>query len=157
TTATRSRPESMLDGAPADSGIDTVVIAMMENRSFDSYFGWLARDERYLEHGKSRYGRSFAINGKSFQEFRGPGGTPVKTFRRVLSHDPEPWRGCGHPDPDHSWDGGRAERDGGFLSPHSDNDDFALSYFEGADLPVYNLLARRFTVCDRWHASLLGP
>ena len=52
---------------------------------------------------------------------------------------------------------GRAERDGGFLAPASGNDEFALSYFEGADLPFYDLLARRFTVCDRWHASLLGP
>ncbi len=52
---------------------------------------------------------------------------------------------------------GRAERDGGFLASASGNDAFALSYFEGEDLPVYDLMARRFTVCDRWHASVLGP
>ena len=38
----------------------------------------------------------------------------------------------------------RAERDGGFLAPASFNDEFALSYFEGQDLPVYDLMARRF-------------
>jgi phospholipase C len=157
TTTTAPRLESVLDGAAADSGIDTVVVCMMENRSFDSYLGWLARDERYLERGRSRYGGKFAINGSSFQQFPGPGGKPVKTFRRVLRDEPQRWRGCDHPDPGHAWDKGRAERDGGFLAPGSGNDDFALSYFEGQDLPIYDLLARRFTVCDRWHASLLGP
>jgi phospholipase C len=157
TTTTAPRLESVLDGAANDSGIDTVVVCMMENRSFDSYFGWLARDEQYLERGRSRYGSKFAINGNSFQQFPGPDGKPVKSFRRVLADEPQRWRGCNHPDPGHGWDEGRAERDGGFLSRGSDNDTFALSYFEGADLPLYNLLARRFTVCDRWHASLLGP
>ena len=157
TTTIAPRLESMLDGSAADSGIDTVVVLMMENRSFDSYFGWLARDEQYLEQGRSRYGAKFAINGSSIQQFPGPDGRPVKTFRRVLRDEPQRWRGCGHPDPGHGWDKGRAERDGGFLAPGSGNDDFALSYFEGEDLPFYDLLARRFTVCDRWHASLLGP
>ena len=157
TTTTTPRLESVLDGTPADSGIDTVVVCMMENRSFDSYFGWLARDEHYLERGRSRYGSKFAIDGSSFQQFPGRDGKPVKTFRRVLRDEPQRWRGCGHPDPGHEWEQGRAERDGGFLAPRSDNDEFALSYFEGQDLPLYDLLARRFTVCDRWHASLLGP
>jgi len=147
----------VLDHAPADSGIDTVVVAMMENRSFDSYFGWLARDAHYLEQGRSRYGPKFAINANSFQRFHRPDGTVVETARRALSTDPTPWRGCNHPDPGHGWDDGRAQRDGGFLAKASGNDDFALSYFEGPDLPFYELLARRFTVCDRWHASLLGP
>src|SRR5215468_6769700 len=64
TTTSAPRLESVLDGAPAESGIDTVVILMMENRSFDSYFGWLARDEQYLERGRSRYGAQFAVNGQ---------------------------------------------------------------------------------------------
>jgi phospholipase C len=147
----------MLEGAPSDSGIDTVVIVMMENRSFDSYFGWLARDEQYVEQGRSRYGGSFAVNGTSFQSYPAPDGRLVKTFRRVTSGGAQPWRGCGHPDPGHGWDDGRAERDHGFLAAETGNDEFALSYFEGADLPVYEHLARRFTVCDRWHAALLGP
>ena len=157
TSTSLPRTASVLDGAPAESGIDTVVVLMMENRSFDSYFGWLARDARYLEQGRSRYGAQFAIDANSFQEFPAADGTMVKTARRVLSTDALPWRGCGHPDPGHAWNAGRAERDGGFLAAGSGNDEFALSYFEGADLPFYDLLARRFTVCDRWHASVLGP
>ena len=45
---------SVLDGAPGDSGIDTVVIVMMENRSFDSYLGWLGHETKYLERGRRR-------------------------------------------------------------------------------------------------------
>jgi phospholipase C len=154
----RPRPhESILGGAPGDSGIDTVVIAMMENRSFDSYFGYLAENEGYLERGYRKYGRHFSIDGKPHQAFPDANGNLVETYRRFLDDEGDPWRGCDHPDPGHGWDKGRAERDFGFLAPGSGNDDFALSYFLGRDLPVYKHLARRFTVCDHNHASLLGP
>ena len=39
----------------------------------------------------------------------------------------------------------------------SGNDQFATGYYLADDLPFSSLLARRFTVCDRWHASILGP
>lgn len=157
TTTTVPNAPSVLDGSAVESGIDTVVIVMMENRSFDSYFGWLARDEAYLEAGKSKYGGAFTLNGNSHQSFAAPNGRTVATARRTTSTDDNPWRGCGHPDPGHGWDKGRAQRDHGFLAPESGNDEFALSYFEGEDLPVYAQLAREFTVCDHWHASVLGP
>ncbi len=127
-----ARAHSVLDGPPGSSGIDTIVVCMMENRSFDSYLGWLARDQRYLDRGRSLYGGTFFVNGKSFQQFRAPDGTMVPTNRRVLYPDADPWRACGHPDPGHGWNSGRAQRDGGFLAPGSNNDVFALGYFEGA-------------------------
>ena len=148
---------SILDRPAADSGIDTVVVVMMENRSFDSYLGWLARDQGYLEDGRSRYGDRFGVRGESHQSFPAPDGTPVGTYRRVEFADPDPWRACGHPDPGHGWNSGRAQRNGGFLASGSGNDIFALGYFEGADLPIYDALAKRFLVCDAWHASVLGP
>ncbi|HEY3141807.1 MAG TPA: alkaline phosphatase family protein [Acidimicrobiales bacterium] len=148
---------TILDGAPGDSGIDTVVVVMMENRSFDSYLGWLARDAKYMDTGRSRYGDQFRVKGRSFQTYPAPDGTLFDTYRRIEFPDADPWRACGHPDPGHGWNAGRAERDGGFLATGSGNDIFALSYFEGEDLPIYDALARRFVVCDRWHASVLGP
>jgi phospholipase C len=156
----RAIRHSVLDRPAAESGIDTVVVVMMENRSFDSYLGWLARDHDYIEAGRRRYGRGFRVDGRSFQSFPDPAdpdGPPVETYRRVEFPDVDPWRACGHPDPGHGWTAGRAERDGGFLAIGSGNDIFALSYFEGEDLPIYDALARRFVVCDQWHASLLGP
>src|SRR4051794_18597297 len=67
TATTVPKTASVLDGPVTESGIDTVVIVMMENRSFDSYFGWLARDDAYLDAGRSKYGAKFAVNGKSEQ------------------------------------------------------------------------------------------
>ena len=47
---------SILDKPAAHAPIDTIVVVMMENRSFDHYLGWLAADEAYLEAGRSAYG-----------------------------------------------------------------------------------------------------
>src|SRR4051794_27558943 len=55
----RTHYRSILEGPAADSGIDNVVIVMMENRSFDAYLGWLHHDHQYLDHGRSLYGGSF--------------------------------------------------------------------------------------------------
>jgi phospholipase C len=148
---------SIIDGAPGDSGIDTIVICMMENRSFDSYLGWLARDAAYLEAGAKRYGNDFAVHGEPFQTYVDPTGTPFDTYRRVEYPETDPYRGCDFSDPGHGWDHGRAQRDGGFLAAGSRNDLLALSYFFGEDLPFYEALARRFLVFDHWHASLLAP
>src|SRR5262249_44310254 len=68
-----------------------------------------------------------------------------------------PFRGCPFGDPGHSWNAGRAQRDGGFLTEGSNNDELALGYYTADDLPFYAALARRFTVFDHYHASLLGP
>jgi phospholipase C len=152
------RHTSILRGAPAESGIDTVVIVMMENRSFDSYLGYLAENQNYMERGARLYGHRFHVDGKPHQAFPDVNGTLVETYRRPRAPEPgDPWRGCGLNDPGHGWDAGRAERDHGFLAAGSGNDKLALSYFLGQDLPVYRNLARRFTICDHNHASLLGP
>lgn len=149
---------SVLDGAPGESGIDTIVIVMMENRSFDSYLGWLGHESRYLERGRSRYGANFRVMGSQRQTYIAPDGTAVDTAHHSQLAGPlDDFRGCGHPDPGHGWNAGRAERDFGFLAAGSGNDAFALSTFNGRDLPVYNKLAKRFTIADRWHSSLLGP
>ena len=59
--------------------------------------------------------------------------------------------------PGHSWDAGRRQRDAGFLGAGTGNDQFAVGYYLWEDLPVQASMARRFTVMDRHHASLLGP
>ena len=50
---------NLLSHSAKDAPIDTVVIVMSENRSFDHWLGWLGRDQSYLEAGRSRYGRFF--------------------------------------------------------------------------------------------------
>jgi len=151
-------PRDLLDGQASDAPIDTVVVVMMENRSFDHYLGWLGRDDDYLEKGRRRHGRRFRVNGRQRHEAVGPDGVTVTGEAWAdRAGEPNPFRGCGHPDPGHSWDQGRAQRDGGFLAPGSGNDAFALGYFEAESVPFISRLAREFTVFDAWHASVLGP
>ncbi|MGH9024712.1 MAG: alkaline phosphatase family protein [Acidimicrobiia bacterium] len=157
TSGTRIAP-SVLDMPARDAPIDTVVVVMMENRSFDHYLGWLATNEDYLEAGRSRYGEDFSVNGRQEQAFPAPDGKDIATYY-LPDHRGEsnPYRGCGHPDPGHGWDSGRAQRDGGFLAPGSGNDQYALGYYRGADTPFTSQLLTRFAVFDRWNASLLAP
>jgi phospholipase C len=157
--ALRSDDFSSMLGNPAkESPIDTVVVVMMENHSFDHYLGWLADDKKYIERGKSRYGKRFRVDGKQVQSFPSPDGTTMQTAPLLTNPaETNPFRGCGHPDPGHQWAQGRAQRDGGFLAPGSGNDAFALGYYGGDALPFTAQLARGFTVFDRWHASILGP
>jgi phospholipase C len=149
---------SILDLPASSAPIDTIVVCMMENRSFDHYLGWLANDEAYLEAGRSRYGRRFHVDADNSQGYAAPDGAVFRTFH--LGSHPEfwnPFRGCDFRDPGHGWNAGRAQRDGGFLAQGSNNDELALGYYEAADLPFYAALGRRFTVLDRYHCSVLGP
>jgi len=89
---------------PRAMPLDTVVVLMMENRSFDHYFGWHPGAEARNE-------------GLSFP---GPNGTTVPAHRL-----PPDFQGCDHPDPDHSWTGGRYQMNGGR------NDRFVLGSAKG--------------------------
>ena len=64
-------------------------------------------------------------------------------------------------DPDHGWDGGRYQRNGGkldqWLGPGTGNDEFALSTYNARDLPIWAQLTRGWQTYDRWFCSLLGP
>jgi phospholipase C len=149
--------DTVLDHPARDCPIDTVVVLMMENRSFDHYLGWLGTDEQYLEAGRRRYGRDFKISATTDMHYPNRDGEQVSTYSLVgAPSEPNPWRGCNHPNPGHGWFAGRAELNNGFLAPTSGNDEFALGYFLADDLPVHAELARRFTVCDHYFASLLG-
>ena len=124
--------------APRNLPIDTFVVLMMENRSFDHYLGWLPNAD----------GRQAGL---TYVDRSGQ----AQATRR-LSPD---WQGCAHPDPDHSWDGGRAQLDGGkcdgFLRS-GDNDVFSISYYGEDDLGFTPHAAKEFTVCDRFFCSLMG-
>ncbi|MHB8680481.1 MAG: alkaline phosphatase family protein [Acidimicrobiales bacterium] len=123
---------------PAGSGIEHVVVVMMENRSFDHFLGWLP-------------GANGIQSGLSYPD---PAGNQVATWHADVLN------GCGFNDPDHSWDGGRTQYDGGkmdgfLLDPA--NDRYAVSYYEEADRPFMSSLARNFTSCDNYFCSILGP
>ena len=123
--------------SPRNLPIDTFVVLMMENRSFDHYLGWLPGAD----------GRQAGLR------FTDNQGRTYPTHR--LRTD---FQGCAYLDPDHSWQGGRTELDGGrmdgFLRAQSDV--FSIGYYTEQDLPFTPHVAREFTAFDRFFCSLLS-
>jgi len=122
--------------APASSGIDHIVVVMMENRSFDHFLGWLPGADGHQA-------------GLSFTD---QAGVEHSTY-----HLGE-FQGCGHPDPDHSWEGGRTEYANGACDGwlHGANDEFAIGYYTAPDLAFYGHAAPYWTVCDRYFAAIMA-
>src|SRR4051794_34728852 len=124
--------------APRNIPVDTIVVLMMENRSFDHYLGWMPDAD----------GRQAGL------QYTDKDGVAHETRRMTPD-----FQGCGHPDPDHSWDGGRTQLDGGacdgFLRS-GDNDVFSISYYAEGDLGFIQDAAKTFTTFDRFHCSLMG-
>jgi phospholipase C len=137
-TATATAKANRLP-APSELPIDHFVILMMENRSFDHYFGWFP-----------------GADGSQLQSYEDPQGVSHTTFHAADLGRAQ-WQGCGHPDPGHGWDAGRAQLRGGFLADGSGNDEFALSYYDDGDLGFVQPAAKAFTLYDRFFCSLLGP
>src|SRR5262249_1229534 len=79
---------SHLAASPDTSGIEHIVLVMMENRSFDHMLGWLPRAD-------GRQGGLF------YQDAAG-------VFHPTHPLAPD-FQGCGRQDPDHSYDGARTE------------------------------------------------
>jgi phospholipase C len=124
---------------PGESGIDHVVLVMMENRSFDHFIGWAPGAD----------GRQKGLT------YIDSAGAAHETYR--LAPD---YQGCGHPDPDHSYQGGRVEfNDGacdGWLRA-GENDEYAIGYYVRKDLPFLAATVDDWTTCDRYFSAMMGP
>jgi phospholipase C len=127
-----------LPADPSDSGIEHVVVVMMENRSFDHMMGWVP-------------GADGEQAGLAF---------PDESGALVATHALAPdYQGCGHPDPDHSFEGGRIEYNGGACDGWllaGSNDEYSIGFYTAADLPFYSRAARRFVTLDRYFSSLMA-
>ena len=136
---------------PEELDIETVVILMMENRSFDHYFGSLS-----LEEGR-------AVNGlvPGFRNPR-PDGSFVQPFPMDLR--------C-VADPPHGWFASRDQVNGGandgFVREHyaslveeglpPEAADQVMGYHRRAHIPILYSLADEFVLCQQWFCSVLGP
>jgi phospholipase C len=165
-------PEARIP-APADdaaqrlSGIDHIVVLMLENRSFDHMLGYLS-----LPTDQGGGGRA-DVDGLT-----GPDTNHNDTeSSRFVSHRLDRTRFSGElEDPDHSGasvdeqiNGGRMD---GFAAnfsriskaraakqdpPGVDPDPgLVMGYYTAADLPVYDHLAAEYCVVDRWFSSVPG-
>ena len=125
--------------SPARSGIDHVVVVMMENRSFDHFLGWLPGAD----------GKQAGLT------YLDAAGAPHSTH--PLAPD---FQGCAFADPDHSYDGSRVAWNNGACDGWlraGKNDVFSIGYYEQQDLAFLGQAAGRFTTCDRYFAPILGP
>jgi phospholipase C len=122
---------------PAVSGIDHIVVLMMENRSFDHYLGWVNGAD-----GKQA--------GLSFLDREG---APHDTHRL------QDFQGCSNPDPDHSFEGGRVQlNDGacdGWLRSGT-NDDFSIGYYTDDDLAFFGNAVPYWTTFDRYFSATMA-
>jgi phospholipase C len=124
---------------PDQSGIEHIVLLMMENRSFDHLLGWLP------DHDGMQAGLQFS-------DAQG-----VLHATHALAPD---FEGCGFQDPDHSFNGGRVEYnsgqcDGWLRAGH--NDALSIGYYAPDDLPFLGTVAPLFATPARYFAAILGP
>src|SRR2546430_34516 len=122
---------------PAASGIEHVIVFMMENRSFDHFLGWLP-------------GADGQQAGLAYVD---AAGVPHSTF--PLAPD---FQGCGYGDPDHSYAGGRVEYNGGACDGWlRANDVFSIGYYRQEDLPFLGRAVLDWRSFDRYFCAILGP
>ncbi|MBZ0253635.1 MAG: hypothetical protein K8I02_09880, partial [Candidatus Methylomirabilis sp.] len=153
---------SMLQPSDLRGKIDHIVFMMMENRSFDHYFGSLS-----LPKGAGGEGRT-DVDGLTGAETNNlPTGKPVPTFKMDNYCN---W------DPPHYFEAGRIQMNGGAMdqfvanhylynAPFQDEMHFpgleevareAMGRYDRSDIPMYYGLADEFVLCQRWHSSQLG-
>jgi phospholipase C len=136
--------------SPDAAGFEHVVVVMMENRSFDHFFGWLP-------------GANGRQAGLSYKDSAG------------VSHPthslPPDYQGCGFLDPGHSYSDGRAQFHNGacdgFLfdgsdsdpangKPNQANDIFAIGYYGQNDLPFLGAAGPAFTILDNYFCGIMA-
>ena len=144
-------PSLGIETRPSKTPVEHLVVVMQENRSVDHLLGWYGAEHPDFD----------GIQQASYPDLhQGADGPAVAT---------EPWGEAGRRnyhgrhfrDPNHGWGGGRYERNGGradgWLHPRTGNDEFALSYYDPVDIPVWAQLTRDYQAYDRWFTALLGP
>jgi len=123
--------------APAASGIDHVVVVMMENRSFDHFLGWVPGAD-----GKQA--------GLSYVDRYGA---------RHATYHLAQYASCGHHDPDHSYEGGRIQLNNGRVDGWlraGEDDVLPIGYYERSDLGFFGQAAPQWTICDRYFAAVMA-
>ena len=141
-------PQTGSDKKPIVPGsIDTIVICMMENRSFDHTFGSLS----LLEGRADIDGLTEGMSNPDLQ------GSPV-----AVNPCLEP---CVDPDPPHGWTSSRTALDEGtnqgfvraFLESNGEDApaDIPMSYLTRELQPISYALADRYALCQRWFSSVL--
>lgn len=156
-------------GAGALSDIKHVVLMMMENRSFDHYFGAMPGVRGFADpvagqlapNGRSVFHQPFPGNPDGYVlPFRLDSARTTAQAIRSLNHSWEAEHGY--------WAGGRMDAFLTYQASHSvlsilgkpgnspRRREYAMGYFTKEDLPFHYALAENFTLCDNYFCSVMG-
>lgn len=144
-----------------------IVVLMMENRSFDHYFGHLSMPRELGGEGRTDVD---GLRGDEVQYLYRPGSDGNEAFR--LFHAATRKLG----DIAHGWDDCHTQFNGGamngFIQAHfadlqkadqaecgrhcADLGD-PMAYYKREDTPVLHQLFDNYALCDRWFSSVMGP
>jgi phospholipase C len=139
--------------------VEHVIYLMMENRSYDHYFGSYRAGRGFDDHPK----RSLGAFAQAY-----PGGSNLKPKDVLLPFhlDTDAGDYCTG-DLTHEWGAMHQCWNGGsmdsFVKVHTSsanegpNGAMTMGYFTRHDLPFYYAVADAFTLCDGYHCSILGP
>jgi phospholipase C len=120
------------------AAIQNIIVVMMENRSYDHFLGWLPGSD----------GRQSGLI------YTDAAGASFPTY--PLAPD---YQGCGHPDPDHSYEGARIEFNGGACDGWlraGENDRYSIGYYTDQDLAFFRGAAPAWTTCDRYFSGIMA-
>jgi phospholipase C len=140
--------------------IEHIVFLMMENRSYDHYFGSYEKGRGFDDHPRNELGvfaqdypsppsGIFPANQLLPWHLNSSGGFECTDD---LTHDWGPMHLC--------WNGGKMDS---WVKVHTSSQyegsrgAMTMGYYERADLAFYYALADNFTLLDSYHASILGP
>jgi phospholipase C len=142
------------------SDVEHVIFFIQENRSFDHYFGTYRGVRGFADRHARKLDDGSGLTVFAQPDYPAPGfGGHLYPFRLDTSKNGE----CVH-DIDHtwgpqhrSWNHGRMD---GFVREHlkleGENGTVTRGYYTRADIPYYYALADAFTLCDGYHASVIG-
>jgi phospholipase C len=154
------REAAATTAAGSDLGaVEHIVFLMMENRSYDHYFGAYPKGRGFDDHPKE----SLGVFAQAY-----PGATTLSPPNVLLpfhlsstggfectddlTHDWGPQHLC--------WNNGKMDS---YVRVHTSsthegaNGAMTMGYYDRSDLAFYYALADTFTLCDGYHASILGP
>jgi phospholipase C len=155
------RRAARVKAAGSDLGaVDHVVYLMMENRSFDHFFGTMKGVRGFNDHPAGNNG----VFAQTWPDSPGGKYPTLLPFRLdTANSDAECTYDLTHNwAPQHlSWNGGAMDS---FVSTHTSTSYEGpshgintMGYYKKADIPFMYSLAEKFTICDGYHCSALGP
>ncbi len=161
-TATVAHASSVPPSGSDLGAVEHVIFLMMENRSFDHYYGTYPGVRGFDDRpggGLGPFAQPYPANTHS-----APAGR-LLPFHLDTVHTDE--ADCTF-DLTHDWGPQHQCRSGGkmdaFVEVHTRPDNegpaqgtLTMGYYTRADIPYYYALADAFTLCDAYHCSVLGP